>query len=132
MCLNQACDELWIRFQHERLGELCCRCGRITHPTSRCLKPSRLREGMEAQVEDIYGLWMRAEEILGKYYPARKQPPSEAQEENGIPEHQQGSRSNPSKEPSACNGPESFMVSSSKKRKTMDLEIQSPTQEAAL
>ncbi|KAJ4827941.1 hypothetical protein Tsubulata_048638 [Turnera subulata] len=80
-CIDSNGKELWIRFQYERLGELCCRCGLITHPTNRCLKPPRQDEGIEWEAEDSFGPWMRAKEIFGKHYPARKQVLVEQQDE---------------------------------------------------
>ncbi|KAJ4823076.1 hypothetical protein Tsubulata_009602 [Turnera subulata] len=77
-CLDQAGREFWIKFKYERLGELCIRCGRITHPTSRCTKPIWPNEGVERPVEDSFGPWLRAREVFGKYYPARKQIPLDA------------------------------------------------------
>ncbi|KAJ4843552.1 hypothetical protein Tsubulata_007971 [Turnera subulata] len=80
-CIDSNGKEFWIRFQYERLGELCC--GLITHPTNRCLKPPRPDEGIERKAEDSFGPWMRAKEIFGKHYPARKQVPVEQQKEMG-------------------------------------------------
>ncbi|KAJ4831277.1 hypothetical protein Tsubulata_048795 [Turnera subulata] len=80
--LDQSGKELWIKFKYERLGELCVRCGRITHPTSRCTKPPRPDEGVEKPAENSFGPWMRAKETLGKYYPAKKQVPLEWAEPN--------------------------------------------------
>ncbi|KAJ4822049.1 hypothetical protein Tsubulata_036783 [Turnera subulata] len=66
-----------IRFQYERLGELCVRCGKITLLTNRCTKPSLLKKGTQRPTEDSYGPWMRAKEVLGNYYSARKPIPIE-------------------------------------------------------
>ncbi|KAJ4851094.1 hypothetical protein Tsubulata_016170 [Turnera subulata] len=76
-CIDSNGKEFWIRFQYERLGELCCRCSLITHPTNQCLKPPRPDEGIEREAKDSFGPWMRAKEIFGKHYPARKQVPVE-------------------------------------------------------
>ncbi|KAJ4823207.1 hypothetical protein Tsubulata_007563 [Turnera subulata] len=81
-CLDQSGKEIWIKFKYERLGELCVRCGRITHPTSRCTKPPQPDEGVEKSAENNFGPWMRANETLGKYYPAKKQVPLEMAEPN--------------------------------------------------
>ncbi|KAJ4847723.1 hypothetical protein Tsubulata_027618 [Turnera subulata] len=81
-CLDQSGKEIWIKFKYERLGELCVRSGRITHPTSRCTKPPRPDEGVEKPAENSFGPWMRAKETLGKYYPAKKQVPLEWAEPN--------------------------------------------------
>ncbi|KAJ4835333.1 hypothetical protein Tsubulata_044461 [Turnera subulata] len=72
-CLDQSGKEIWIRFQYERLGELCHRCGRITHPTIRCIKPHRQGEEGDRPAEENFGPWMRAKEVFGKHYPAKKQ-----------------------------------------------------------
>ncbi|KAJ4849351.1 hypothetical protein Tsubulata_024293 [Turnera subulata] len=54
-CIDSNGKEFWIRFLYERLGELCYRCGLITHPTNRCLKPPRPDEGIEREAEDSFG-----------------------------------------------------------------------------
>ncbi|KAJ4831474.1 hypothetical protein Tsubulata_015225 [Turnera subulata] len=84
MCLDQNGKEFWVRFQHERLGKLYCHCGKITHPRSRCLKPSRSGGRIERQAKDSFGLWMHAKEMLSKHYPARKQIPLEVQEKTMV------------------------------------------------
>ncbi|KAJ4847325.1 hypothetical protein Tsubulata_037254 [Turnera subulata] len=80
-CLDPTGKEIWVRFQYERLREICYRCSRFTHPTSRCPKPSRPGEGIERPTKDNYGPWMRAKELLGKHYPAKKQVPLDVQDE---------------------------------------------------
>ncbi|KAJ4833903.1 hypothetical protein Tsubulata_032937 [Turnera subulata] len=81
-CLDSSGNEISIRFQYERLGELCYHCGRITHLTSKCSNPIRPGEGVKRQAEDSFGPWMRAKEILGKHYLAKKQSPLDVQDEN--------------------------------------------------
>ncbi|KAJ4832985.1 hypothetical protein Tsubulata_021061 [Turnera subulata] len=88
-CRDANGNEIWVRFLYERLGEICARCGRITHPTSRCTKPRRPGEGVERQAEDSYGPWMRAKELVGKYYQAKKQFPLEEQEDSDVNESTQ-------------------------------------------
>ncbi|KAJ4844879.1 hypothetical protein Tsubulata_004376 [Turnera subulata] len=80
-CLDLNGKENWIKFQYERLGELCCRCGLITHPTNRCLRNPQPDEGIEREAEDSFGPWMRAKEMVGKHYPAIKQISLEQQED---------------------------------------------------
>ncbi|KAJ4824088.1 hypothetical protein Tsubulata_016439 [Turnera subulata] len=68
-CLDENGKKYWVRFQYERLGEICCWCDSTTHPTSRCLKLCRPDEGIEKRTDDNYGPWMQAKEIFGKHYP---------------------------------------------------------------
>ncbi|KAJ4826775.1 hypothetical protein Tsubulata_001974 [Turnera subulata] len=85
-CRDSNGNEIWVHFLYERSGEICSRCGNITHPTSRCTKPSKPGEGIEKQAEDSYGPWMRVKELFGKHYPAKKQIPLEEQEEPSVKE----------------------------------------------
>ncbi|KAJ4851147.1 hypothetical protein Tsubulata_003232 [Turnera subulata] len=80
-CLDPIGKEIRVHFQYERLRDICYRCGRITHPTSRCPRPSRLGKGSERPAEDNYGPWMRAKELLGKHYLAKKQVPLDVHDE---------------------------------------------------
>ncbi|KAJ4831143.1 hypothetical protein Tsubulata_000679 [Turnera subulata] len=130
ICLDTNGKEFWIRFQYERLGEICCRCGRITHPTSRSIKPSRPDEGINKQTNDSYGPWMRAKEILGKHYPARKQVPLEAQEELPKPDiFRDPSESNQRDASPEAGKP--LGEANRKKRKAIEEAIISPIHESA-
>ncbi|KAJ4845172.1 hypothetical protein Tsubulata_013692 [Turnera subulata] len=131
-CLDQAGREIWIKFKYERLGELCIRCGRITHPTGRCTKPIRLNEGVERPAEDSFGPWLRAREVFGKYYPARKQIPLDAIDENQGDDEQnaEGGDGRTSPTPSITTGP--CVGTVSKKRKMVkEEELQSPIKDSA-
>ncbi|KAJ4825555.1 hypothetical protein Tsubulata_036163 [Turnera subulata] len=121
-CLDQAGREIWIKFKYERLGELCIRCGRITHPTGRCTKPIRSKEGVEMPAEDSFGPWLRAREVFGKYYPARKQIPLDSTEGNQGDDEQnaEGGDGRTLPTPSTTIGPRVGTVS--KKRKMVEEE----------
>ncbi|KAJ4838676.1 hypothetical protein Tsubulata_003108 [Turnera subulata] len=130
-CLDPTGKEIWMRFQYERLGEICYRRSRFTHQTSRCTKPSKPGEGIERPAEDSYGPWMRAKELLGKHYPAKKQVPLEGQDEqmeNGKMQDQDGDSNADitSSLPDVAGG-----GSVSKKRKVMEEGILSSIKENA-
>ncbi|KAJ4845935.1 hypothetical protein Tsubulata_008421 [Turnera subulata] len=68
-----AAQKHWVKIKYERLGEFCYRCGRITHTIRKCPRPPRQDEGMETESVLSVGPWMRAKEVVGKYYPGKKQ-----------------------------------------------------------
>ncbi|KAJ4829218.1 hypothetical protein Tsubulata_024528 [Turnera subulata] len=130
-CLDQNGAEIWVSFQYERLGELCYRCVKITHPTSRCPKPTRPSEDCERPAEDSYGPWMRAKEIFGKHYPAKKQIPMDMQEEQMEPDktHTMGGETKVDAISSQHN---TIMTrSANKKRKAVEEDLASPIKENA-
>ncbi|KAJ4826182.1 hypothetical protein Tsubulata_034279 [Turnera subulata] len=128
-CLDTTGNEIWVKFQYERLGELCNRCGLITHPTNRCLKPPRHDEGIERPAENSFGPWMRAKEILGKHYPAKKQTPLEQEEEQGTEPQVKGKEIlRFDEEGGEADG---NSIAPNKKRKTMEADVQPPIQNAA-
>ncbi|KAJ4822882.1 hypothetical protein Tsubulata_023549 [Turnera subulata] len=63
----------WLKIKYEHLGELCYRCGRITHTTRKSTRPRRQDEGVELESVLSVGPWIRAREVVGKYYPEKKQ-----------------------------------------------------------
>ncbi|KAJ4822960.1 hypothetical protein Tsubulata_000319 [Turnera subulata] len=128
-CLDSTGNEIWVKFQYERLGELCNRSGLITHPTNRCLKLPRHDEGIERPAEKSFGPWMRAKEILGKHYPAKKQTPLEQEEEQGTEPQVKGKeilRFDDERGEADGNS-----IAPNKKRKTVEADVQPPIQNAA-
>ncbi|KAJ4847365.1 hypothetical protein Tsubulata_018007 [Turnera subulata] len=130
-CLDQNGNKIWIRFKYERLGELCYRCGRITHPTSRCVKPLRQGEECERPAEDSFGPWMRAKEIFGKHYPAKKQATLEIHDELLEGEKTQAAGGDSILDSMSSQQDNVVTHSATKKRKVAEEVLLSPIKESA-
>ncbi|KAJ4840674.1 hypothetical protein Tsubulata_022588 [Turnera subulata] len=130
-CLDQNGNEIWIRFKYERLGELCYRCGRITHPTSRCVKPLRQGEECERPAEDNFGPWMRAKEIFRKHYPAKKQATLEIHDELLEGEKTQAAGGDSILDSMSSQQDKVVTRSATKKRKVAEEVLLSPIKESA-
>ncbi|KAJ4824643.1 hypothetical protein Tsubulata_020479 [Turnera subulata] len=57
-------QKLWVKIKYERLGELCYRCGHVTHNICRCTRPPREDEGLELEYVLSVEPWMGAREIV--------------------------------------------------------------------